>query len=353
MMRIAIVNDVPMAVEALRRVVTSVPEYQIAWIAADGEEAVRRCAADVPDLILMDLLMPRMDGAEASRVIMRDSPCAILVVTATVGGNSSKVFEAMGWGALDAVNTPVLGSSGNPACPSELLTKIAMLRKLTSKPRLRPVHIRVAVAPDSGLQPGFPLIAIGASTGGPAALARVLAALPAKLNAAITIVQHVDELFAPGLASWLARESSREVRTIRSGDRPDASAVQVASTNAHLVLTPELTFTYAEEPVDYCYRPSVDVFFHSVATCWPVTAIGVLLTGMGADGAQGLLAMRRAGWHTIAQDRDTSIVYGMPKAAAKIDAAVEILPIDQIAGAITRAAEVPLARKRALKRSRK
>ncbi len=118
-----------MAVEALRRVVTSVPDYQIAWIAADGEEAVRQCAADVPDLILMDLMMPRMDGAEASRLIMRDSPCAILIVTATVGGHSSKVFEAMGWGALDAVNTPVLDMSGEPITPSDLLAKIAMLRE--------------------------------------------------------------------------------------------------------------------------------------------------------------------------------------------------------------------------------
>src|ERR1700690_2221157 len=132
-MRIAIVNDVPMAVEALRRVVSSVPEYQIAWIAADGEEAVRLCAADVPDLILMDLMMPRMDGAEASRLIMRDSPCAILVVTATVGGHSSKVFEAMGWGALDAVNTPVLDISGDPSRATELLAKIAMLGKLIGK----------------------------------------------------------------------------------------------------------------------------------------------------------------------------------------------------------------------------
>ena len=159
--------------------------------------------------------------------------------------------------------------------------------------------------------------------------------LPPALHAAITIVQHVDELFAPGLASWLAQKSSRDVRTIRANDRPDPSLVQIASTNGHLLLTPELTFTYTTEPVDYYYRPSVDVFFHTVASWWPVTAIGVLLTGMGADGAEGLLAMRRAGWHTIAQDQATSVVYGMPKAAAKIGAAVEILPLDQIAGAIT------------------
>src|ERR1700735_5079510 len=133
-MKIALGNDSPMAVEALRRVVTSVPEHQIAWVATDGEEAVRRCKENVPDIILMDLMMPKMDGAEASRIIMRDSPSAILIVTATVGGHSSKVFEAMGWGALDAVTTPVFDSSGESHSP-ELLAKIAVLRKLIGKPR--------------------------------------------------------------------------------------------------------------------------------------------------------------------------------------------------------------------------
>ena len=339
-MRIAIVNDVRMAVEALRRVVSSVPEYQIAWIAADGEEAVRLCAADVPDLILMDLLMPRMDGAEASRLIMRDSPCAILVVTATVGGNSSKVFEAMGWGALDAVNTPVLTNSENPPPGAELLSKIAMIGKLIGKSKRRTSPPRVVGATGTVTQPDFPLVVIGSSTGGPTALSRVLAGLPSSMHSAITIVQHVDEMFAPGLADWLSRESSREVRVIRPNDTPDASIVHLASTNDHLLLTPDLTFQYTKEPVENFFRPSVDVFFQTVATYWPVTAVGVVLTGMGDDGAKGLLAMRRAGWHTIAQDRDTSVAYGMPKAAAKLDAAVEILPLDQVAGAIARAVSV-------------
>ena len=202
--------------------------YQIAWIAADGEEAVRLCAADVPDLILMDLMMPRMDGAEASRIIMRDSPCAILIVTATVGGHSSKVFEAMGWGALDAVNTPVLEMSGEPSQASELLAKIAMLGKLIRKspPKTLPVR-HVSAADGRDPQPDFPLIAIGASTGGPAAVARVLADLPPALHAAVTIVQHVDEFFAPGLASWLAQESSRDVRD----DPPQRSAGNIGCSN--------------------------------------------------------------------------------------------------------------------------
>jgi two-component system, chemotaxis family, response regulator WspF len=350
MMRIAIVNDMRMAVEALRRVILSVPDYQIAWIAADGEDAVRQCRADPPDLILMDLIMPRMDGAEASRLIMRDSPCAILVVTATVEGHSSKVFEAMGWGALDAINTPVLDMSGEPGRGSELLAKIAMLSKLIGKSPTPSLGPRMMIADNGHQHPDFPLIAIGASTGGPAALARVLSALPPALHAAITIVQHVDELFAPGLASWLAKESSRDVRTIRANDRPNPSVVQIASTNGHLLLRPELTFTYSAEPEDYYYRPSVNVFFDTVARWWPVTAIGVLLTGMGTDGAEGLLAMRRSGWHTITQDQATCVVYGMPKAAARMDAAVEILPLDEIAGAISREAAVPVVRQAGRKR---
>jgi two-component system response regulator WspF len=336
-MRIGIVNDVPMATEALRRVLTSKPDYKIAWVAKDGEEAVRLCAADIPDLILMDLMMPRMDGAEACKIIMRESPCAILVVTSTVGGHSSKVFEAMGWGALDAVNTPVLTGATDPQPGSELLGKIAIIGKLIAKPKRQPPAPPKNNHPHKAKDLGFPLIAIGASTGGPTALSHVLQALPKGLEAAVTIVQHVDEVFAPGLADWLARESSRDVRVIRENDRPDASIVHLASTNDHLLLTPELTYTYDREPEKSFYRPSVDVFFQTVVRNWPGTAIGVLLTGMGDDGAKGLLAMKRAGWHTIAQDQATCIAYGMPKAAAKLNAAVRILPLEDIGAAIARA----------------
>src|SRR5262245_54463122 len=134
-MRIAIVNDVPLAVEALRRVVSRVPGYEIAWIATDGEMAVQKCGEGVPDLILMDLMMPRMDGAKATRFIMRQSPCAILVVTATVEGHAGKVFEAMGWGALDAIDTPVLGTAGDASGAAPLLSKIAMLGRLIEPKR--------------------------------------------------------------------------------------------------------------------------------------------------------------------------------------------------------------------------
>ena len=268
MMRIAIVNDVPLAVEALRRVVSSVPDYEIAWIAEDGEAAVRECARSVPDLILMDLMMPRMDGAEATRLIMQRSPCAILVVTATVEGHAPKVFEAMGWGALDAVDTPVLGMSGDPSGASHLLAKIAMLGRLIGRPRPAAKKFSVFAARDGGAGT-LPLVAIGASTGGPAALARVIGGLPPGLDAAVALVQHVDEQFAPGLASWLAGQTGHDVATISPRDRPAAGRVQMASTNDHLVLTQEVTYRYTPEPVEYPYRPSVDVFFQSIARYWP------------------------------------------------------------------------------------
>ena len=237
MMRIAIVNDLRMAVEALRRVVTSVPGYEIAWIAEDGEQAVRLCAADVPDVILMDLIMPRMDGVEATRRIMRDSPCAILVVTATVDGNASKVFEAMGWGALDAVNTPVLGLSGEPAGAAELLAKIAMLRQAARQ---------IAAALGGGGREGSggrrrlrartsPWSRSAPRPADPSALARVLGGLPPSLRAAVTIVQHVDEHFAPGLALVAGGpDRARGPRDPAEPIRSPPTYVQLASTNDHL-----------------------------------------------------------------------------------------------------------------------
>ena len=332
-MRIGIVNDIQIAVEVLRRVVTSSSEHEIAWVAYDGAEAAERCLADTPDVVLMDLIMPNVNGVEATRRIMRASPCAILVVTANVDHNAALVFDAMGQGALDAVNTPVLRHKSVEG-GRELLAKLAMISKL-----LKPNAVAGASERRSLLRDGSapPLVAIGASTGGPAALAVLLKALPADFDAAIAIVQHVDAQFAPGLGRWLERETGRRVQIAEPGARLEHAAVQLAATNDHLVLRPDGTLGYVVEPSDYPYRPSVDVFFTSVVAHWRGAAIGVLLTGMGRDGADGLLAMRRAGWPTIAQDQQSSVVYGMPKAAVDLGAAGQVLPIGRIGTAIAAA----------------
>jgi two-component system, chemotaxis family, response regulator WspF len=331
-MRIAIVNDMPLAVEALRRVVSSVKDYTVAWIAYDGAQAVGKCAADVPDLILMDLLMPVMDGVEATRQIMQNSPCAILVVTATVSGNAAKVFDAMGYGALDAVNTPVLGAGGGFDGAAHLLSKIEMIAKLIGKHSWKKSKPAPIVAPQASNVNR--LIAVAASTGGPLVIARILRNLPAEFTSPIVIVQHVDAEFAPGLADWLSAETTLPVRLIQPDDRPEEHRVLLAATNEHLILSSSGNLRYTADPKEYPYRPSADVFFRSVAENWKGQGAAVLLTGMGRDGAEGLLTLRQNKWMTIAQDQSTSIVYGMPKAAAELNAAEKILPEQEIAPAL-------------------
>jgi two-component system, chemotaxis family, response regulator WspF len=329
--RIGIANDVPTIAESLRRIVSLRPDTQVIWVAKDGAEAVMMCAKDTPDLILMDLIMPRMDGVEATRQIMAKTPCAILVVTSSVGTNAQRVFEAMGHGALDAVDTPTLAPEKSRAPAAALLAVIDRIAKVNSSRGDR-VVAKPAAPPVRPMSRGGGLVAIGSSAGGPAALAKVLGGLPRDFPAAIVIVQHVDERFAISMADWLHQVSPLPVRVVDEGDQLIPGTVLLASTRDHLVLKTADRIGYSPEPVDFVYRPSVDVFFQSVAQKWRGDVVGVLLTGMGRDGAVGLKALRDKGWHTIAQDRASSAVYGMPKAAAEIDAAVEILALDKIGG---------------------
>ena len=330
-MRIAIVNDVPLAVEAVRRVVLGTPDHQVAWVAADGAQAVEFCAHDMPDLILMDLIMPRLDGVEATRRIMARSPCPIVVVTADVNDSSSQVFEAMGAGALDAVNTPVFRFPGACKGAEALLAKIETIRRLVGAPASGKTPARQGRERPAPVGRPPSLLAIGASAGGPAALARILAHLPAHFPAPIVIVQHVDAQFAQGLANWLDHQTPLKVRLAQKGDRPQPGAALLAGRDQHLVFANSGRLTYALQPADTPHRPSIDVFFSSLDRCWPGDVIGVLLTGMGRDGAEGLRLLRTRGHHTIVQDGPSCAVYGMPKAAAELQAASEILPLDQIA----------------------
>jgi two-component system response regulator WspF len=329
-MKIGIVNDLPTAAEALRRAIALQPAHEVIWVAHDGAEAVVYCTQQKPDLVLMDLIMPGMGGVEATRLIMTGTPCAILIVTANVAANATGVFEAMGYGALDAVDTPAFGSKNPRASAAPLLAKIDSISKRIDNrgDTLRMATLVFASAPALHENP---LVAIGASAGGPAALAKLLSGLPADFPAAIVIVQHVDAQFAVGLADWLSQQSRVPVRVAQEGDRPAVGSVLVAGTSDHLILTSTRRLSYTREPSDYVYRPSVDIFFHSVRRFWPFETVGVLLTGMGRDGAVGLKALRDKGCHTIAQDEASSAVYGMPKAAAALDAAVDIMALEQIA----------------------
>jgi chemotaxis response regulator CheB len=330
-MKIAIVNDLPLAVMALQRAIALNPLHQVIWTAGNGMEAIERCARQRPDLLLMDLLMPGIDGVETTKRIMAATPCAILVVTASTGANAWRVFEAMGHGALDAVDTPVFSGADPKAGAAALLAKIDTLAHLIrAKDPLRAERGQSAGAATA--RTGRRLVAIGASAGGPAAVAAVLGGLPADFPAAVVVVQHVDEQFAAGMADWLGKASRLPVRLARAGDQPQDGGVLLAGTNDHLVMGPGGQLGYTPHPREYVYRPSVDVFFQSVTRHWAGPVVGVILTGMGRDGAVGLRALRNQGHLTIAQDEASCAVFGMPKAAVTLDAAVEVLPLGRIAG---------------------
>lgn len=328
-MRIAIVNDMKMAIEALRRAILSFPECEVAWIAENGVDAIKSCAADVPDLILMDILMPQMNGVDATREIMARSPCAILVVTASVDQNMPLVFQAMGAGALDAVSTPILGADEKGQGREDLLKKIKTIaRLLDANRRVHPFKPKLSST--TRLSESW-LIAMGASTGGPAAIANIISKFPVDMAAAVVVIQHVDANFAPGLAEWLSQQSVLPVKLAQEGDRIENGQILVAGTNDHLVIKGNGSLGYKREPSATPYRPSIDVFFESMLHHWPGHSVATLLTGMGRDGAEGLLRLRNDGVLTIAQSAETCAVYGMPKAAAELNAAVKILPTDDIA----------------------
>jgi two-component system response regulator WspF len=309
----------------------------VAWLAGSAAALTERLAAGAPDLVLLNLEMPSLDTLAAARQLA--SAGSAVLVTTPGQADPARVFEAIGHGALDAIS---LGGAMFPeAMSAVLLPKIASVARWIGKSAAK-----AGVADDRGAE-SQRLIAIGASAGGPAALSVVLAGLPRTLPAGVIVVQHLGEDFTLGVAEWLRRSTPLDVRVARDGDRPSPGTVLVAGGNDHLIFKSGNRLGYTLEPHDKIYRPSIDVFFDSVCRLWRGTAIGVLLTGMGRDGAQGLQAMRARGHHTIAQDEATSAVYGMPKAAAALNAAVDILPLDGIAARI---GEVLAARVRTRKR---
>jgi two-component system chemotaxis response regulator CheB/two-component system response regulator WspF len=252
-----------------------------------------------------------MDGVEATRRIMLERPCPILLVTSSIATNLSLVYQAMSHGGLNAVDYHHT---------DKLLAQLRQLQTTRDAPRPMPTEV--------------PLVAIGASTGGPEAVATILAQLPANFPAAVVVIQHMAGEFIPNYAIWLRGRSTLPVDLAKAGERPRPGHVSVAGQDEHLVLSSGGRLAYTREPADNPHTPSADVFFRSAISYWPRGGVAVLLTGMGEDGAAGLLALRRAGWHTLAQDEASCVVYGMPKAAAQLKAACMIVPLSQMAGAI-------------------
>ena len=327
-MKIGIVEPELVQREKLARLVREKLGWQVLWEVSNGPAAVRRCLNQKPELILMALTLPGgEDGMFVTRSIMKENPCAIVIITHSEH-KSARIFKALSAGALDAVEMP----SGQADSIGHFLSKMKSIETLVqdNKAEESNVHKSASLIKKQAAQSAEMLIAIGCSTGGPGAVALLLAELPVDLPAAIVIVQHVDEEYASGMAEWLDSQIPMPTRIIQGGEKPEVGTVLLAKTNDHLVMDPTGRLAYTREPVENPYRPSVDEFFCSAGQYWRDKMMAVLLTGMGRDGGRGLLALRRLGYHTFAQNEASCAVYGMPQDAVQRGAADDIMTPQEI-----------------------
>jgi len=337
---VLIVDDSPTVRAVLRRLVASVPDLRVLGEASDGEQAVEQAIRLSPDVILMDIEMPVMDGFAATERIMAVRPTPILVITSRANRNQVRTsFEAIRRGAIEVIAKPEDPAGWDVLARTLPLTIRATARARTGRATWSPApgaHAANGKRGERGrariaASPGVRYVAIGASTGGPWAVHTLLAALPPSPPAAILVVQHIAQGFEEGFAEWLASDLRRDVKIARDGEPAAPGTVRVAAAGAHLILEAGGVLRLdAARPTRSVHKPSVDELFLSCAASCPVETAGVLLTGMGSDGAQGLAALRRAGGFTIVQDEASSTVFGMPRAALEAGAASLALPPEEI-----------------------
>jgi two-component system chemotaxis response regulator CheB len=353
-LKVLVADDSPTARLLMTAMIEGAPDMRVVGQATNGTEAVTLARQQQPDVILMDIVMPGLDGLEATREIMHDTPTPIVLVSATLDTREADI-------AFQAINAGALTVQQKPAGVNHPSHKIEAARLLSTLRAMAGVHVihhwkrhttqsasPVPAAPahlprqlDQAAQGTHPeLVAIVSSTGGPAALREILQALPADFGLPVVVVQHIAADFVPSLAQWLPHITPLAVTIAEQGGVPEPRRVYLAPGGVHLRLNRARRFVLGPEPSGGAHIPSGDVLFESVAASYGKQAIGVILTGMGSDGARGLLAMRQAGALTIAQDEATSVVYGMPREAAALGAVQQILPLPEIAGVLTYLADI-------------
>lgn len=331
MTRVVIVDDSRVVRMMVRRILEADPGLQVVGEAGDGREAVALTLKLLPDLVVMDVMMPVMDGLAAVEEIMARRPTPILVLSANADpGDSLCAFKAIALGALDVMIKPTGGLEGEGSFALQLREKVKFLSGIRVMHHFRGRR-RQAEPPPRG--DGRRIVAIGASTGGPKAVQYLLRRIPLEARAQILIVQHIAAGFTEGFARWLDEESSYSVRVARSGDVLQDGVALVAPDGRQMEVRDGKVLLFPGPPVNSC-RPSVDVLFHSLAEELAPRVVGVLLTGMGRDGAAGMLRLKEKGGFTIVQDEATSAIYGMPAAAIALGAAHQVLPLEGIPPAL-------------------
>lgn len=333
MIRVLIADDSPIFAHVLAEVLTEEGEMSVVGVATDGAKAVTMARSLRPDVIVMDVVMPVLDGFEAVSRILAERPTPILMVTGDARGRTAELgFEALRRGAVDLALKP-----GRWPFPAEERRALRARVRDAAIVRPRPSLPPPAPALRPSAAPRVSVVGIVASTGGPAALSLLLQALPADFPAGIVIVQHLSAGFVDALARWMAPACALRVSVARDGDACAPGTVLIAPDDRHMTLDPAGRAHLSEEPRGALYRPSADVLLASIARSFGRRSAGVVLTGMGEDGARGLAEMRRAGAVTFAQDEASCVVFGMPRAAIQGGAVEHVVSLDGVAAALCRA----------------
>jgi len=347
--RILVVEDSLTIRKRLVEVLSADPGLEVVGEAEDGKQGIELCEQLRPDVVTLDMMMPIMSGVAAAEHIMAYCPTPILVVSSSTNrGELYRTYDALAAGAIDVLDKP-RGDERDHAWEERLRATVKLISRIKVithlRARLGGGRAQSTPAPALPLRtaaaPAVRVVALGGSTGSPGAVVQILRALPRDYPLPVLLVIHINEPFGTAFAEWLDAQLSVRVRYAREGEPLAArdATVLMAPPGRHLVVERGL-LRLDGGPERHSCRPSVDVLFHALARDVGAAALGCLLTGMGRDGAEGLLAMRRAGAATVAQDEASSVVFGMPREAILLGAAERVLPVQEIGPALLEAARL-------------
>ncbi len=341
MIRVLVVEDSPLMCKVLTTAINADPQILVVGVAMNGKEAVDLVPLLKPDFITMDMDMPVMDGLDATRQIMAFHPTPILIVSSSVFKQGmDKVFKAISYGALDVIDKSELEFIVDKKPGEALITRIKFLTsaRFPDQPLMKLRRETSSVGLKTVKKKAFDrIVAMVASTGGPQALLKILQRLPEDFPCGIVIVQHITNGFLPGLVDWLSKECKILVKIGTDLEKIRPGVAYIAPDNFHMRVKEGGRISLSDEPANNGHRPSGDVLLDSVAKIYGKGGVGIILTGMGRDGAMGMKAIKQTQGLTIAQDEKSCVVFGMPNAAIEMKAIDKILPLEKIAEEIASA----------------
>jgi two-component system, chemotaxis family, protein-glutamate methylesterase/glutaminase len=330
--RVLVVDDSAFVRKAVKRMLGAAGDIEVVGLAADGEEGLEKARELQPDVVTLDVKMPRLGGLETLERLMAERPVPVLLMSTLTQEGAEVTLRGLELGAMDFVDKSSVQPMNMLSLAEELIAKIRALGG--ARVRARPMPLPAGEARDA---PRAECVVVAASTGGPTALQSVMAGLPAGFPAAVLVVQHIPRGFTKSLAERLDARSAIPVREARDGEVVTPGTVLVAPAGIHTKLARRqgaVSIVLDEEPRGALHRPSADVLMASAAAVYGPLSVGVVLTGMGADGTEGLRAIREKGGLTLAESEETCVIYGMPKAAIDAGVVHRAIPLERVAGEI-------------------